>query len=73
MRLSWKTNYLQNVCKILTLKMSFSIKFGNKGYGMIKIYCVVHENKLLYSWQNAGDHAGLRKQGSGVYFVWSSD
>lgn len=53
--------------------MSFSIKLGNKGYGMIKMYCVVHDNKLLFSWQNAGDHAGLRKQGSGVYFVWSSD
>lgn len=29
--------------------MSFSIKLGNKGYGMIKMYCVVHDNKLLFS------------------------
>lgn len=54
-------------------KLSFSIKMGNKSHEMIEMCCSVYDKKLLFSWQNAGDYAGLRKQGGGLHFLWSSD
>lgn len=46
---------------------------GSKSHEMIEMYCSVYDKKLLFSWQNAGDYAGLRKQGGGLHFLWSSD